>query len=78
IDGIDLLEAIAKRRSYKRNDGEWDMERTAMALLTDYRSGAIGRVSLESPQSRAEMLALAAENMVKKTEEQPQPEADTL
>lgn len=78
IDGIDLLEAIAKRRSYKRNDGEWDMERTAMALLTDYRSGAIGRVSLESQQSRAEMLALAAENMVKKTEEQPQPEADTL
>ncbi|WP_018985080.1 ribosome biogenesis GTPase YlqF [Methylophilus methylotrophus] len=78
IDGIDLLEAIAKRRSYKRNDGEWDMERTAMALLTDYRSGAIGRVSLESPQSRAEMLALAAENTAKKTEEQAQPEADTL
>lgn len=56
IDGIDLLEAIAKRRAYKRNDGEWDMERTAMALLTDYRGGAIGRVSLESPNSRAEML----------------------
>lgn len=78
IDGIDLLEAIAKRRTYKRNDGEWDMERTAMALLTDYRSGAIGRVSLESPQSRAEMLALAAENATKKTEEQAQPETDTL
>ncbi|AKR43476.1 ribosome biogenesis GTPase YlqF [Methylophilus sp. TWE2] len=78
MDGIDLLEAIAKRRTYKRNDGEWDMERTAMALLTDYRSGAIGRVSLESPQSRAEMLVLAAENTAKKTEEQPQPEADTL
>jgi ribosome biogenesis GTPase A len=78
MDGIDLLQAIAKRRTYKRNDGEWDMERTAMALLTDYRSGAIGRVSLESPQSRAEMLVLAAENTAKKTEEQPQPEADTL
>jgi ribosome biogenesis GTPase A len=78
IDGIDLLQAIAKRRTYKRNDGEWDMERTAMALLTDYRSGAIGRVSLESPQSRAEMLALAAEKTAKKTEEQTQPEADTL
>jgi len=56
IDGIDLLEAIAKRRAYKRNDGEWDMERTAMALLTDYRSGAIGRVSLETPTSRALMV----------------------
>lgn len=72
IDGIDLLEAIAKRRTYKRNDGEWDMERTAMALLTDYRSGAIGRVSLESPQSRAEMIALAAELALKKTQDQTQ------
>ncbi len=62
IDGIDLLQAIAKRRAYKRNDGLWDMERTAMAFLTDYRGGAIGRVSLESPKSRAEMIALAAAN----------------
>lgn len=86
IDGIDLLEAIAKRRTYKRNDGEWDMERTAMALLTDYRSGAIGRVSLESPQSRAEMIALAAELALKKTQaetqslaedQQEQPASDT-
>jgi len=57
IDGVDLLEAIARRRSYKRHDGLWDMEKTAVAFLTDYRSGAIGRVSLESPSSRAEMIA---------------------
>lgn len=61
IDSIDLLEAIAKRRAYKRHDGEWDMERTAMTLLTDYRSGAIGRVSLETPVSRQQLLdSLAA------------------
>ena len=52
MDGVDLLEAIAKRRSYKRHDGLWDMEKTAVAFLTDYRSGAIGRVSLETPESR--------------------------
>ena len=57
IDGVDLLEAIAKRRAYKRQDGVWDMEKTAMAFLTDYRSGAIGRISLETPKSRAEMIA---------------------
>jgi ribosome biogenesis GTPase A len=57
MDGVDLLEAIAKRRSYKRHDGLWDMEKTAVAFLTDYRSGAIGRVSLESPSSRVEMIA---------------------
>ena len=57
IDGVDLLEAIAKRRSYKRHDGLWDTEKTAVAFLTDYRSGAIGRVSLESPKSRAAMVS---------------------
>jgi ribosome biogenesis GTPase A len=56
IDGVDLLEAIAKRRSYKRHDGLWDMEKTAVAFLTDYRSGAIGRVSLETPLSRQAMI----------------------
>ncbi|OYY48431.1 MAG: ribosome biogenesis GTPase YlqF [Methylophilales bacterium 28-44-11] len=56
IDSVDLLEAIARRRAYKRHDGLWDMERTAMTLLTDYRSGAIGRVSLESPTSRQALI----------------------
>ena len=56
MDGVDLLEAIAKRRSYKRHDGLWDSEKTAVAFLTDYRSGAIGRVSLETPQSRQAMM----------------------
>jgi ribosome biogenesis GTPase A len=55
MDGVDLLEAIAKRRSYKRHDGLWDMEKTAVAFLTDYRSGAIGRISLETPLSRDAM-----------------------
>lgn len=56
MDGVDLLEAIAKRRAYKRHDGAWDMERTAMTLLTDYRSGAIGRVSLETPKTRQTLI----------------------
>ena len=82
IDGVDLLEAIAKRRAYKRNDGLWDMERTAMALLTDYRSGAIGRVSLESPKSRADMLEkalLAKQHTNKETDSgEPQENASEL
>ncbi len=52
MDGVDLLEAIAKRRAYKRRDGVWDLERTAMVFLTDYRHGSIGRISLETPSSR--------------------------
>jgi ribosome biogenesis GTPase A len=56
MDGVDLLEAIAKRRSYKQRDGHWDIERTAMVFLTDYRHGTIGRISLETPSSRKEMI----------------------
>jgi len=57
MDGVDLLEAIAKRRSYKRHDGLYDMEKTAVTFLTEYRHGTIGRVSLETPASRTTMLA---------------------
>src|SRR5450830_2031178 len=56
MDGVDLLEAIAKRRGYRLKGGEADMEKTAMALLVDYRSGALGRVSLETPESRNQMI----------------------
>ena len=64
MDGVDLLEAIARRRSYKRHDGLWDMEKTAVAFLTDYRSGAIGRISLETPLSRSEMMQAFEPNVV--------------
>jgi ribosome biogenesis GTPase A len=56
MDSVDLLEAIAKRRAYKRRDGLWDIEKTAMVFLTDYRHGSIGRVSLETPTNRKEMI----------------------
>ncbi len=65
MDAIDLLEIIAKKRAYKR-DGYWDMERTAMAFLTDFRSGAIGRISLETPQSRAGMITSTQASLAKK------------
>lgn len=57
MDAIDLLETVGKRRGYRLKGGELDMEKTAMALLVDYRSGALGRISLETPESRAEMIA---------------------
>ena len=56
MDGVDLLEAIAKRRSFKRRDGILDLERTAMVFLTEYRHGTIGRISLETPVSRQAMI----------------------
>ncbi|ROH85535.1 ribosome biogenesis GTPase YlqF [Pseudomethylobacillus aquaticus] len=61
MDGVDLVEHVAKRRGYRLKGGEADMEKAAMALLTDYRSGALGRVSLETPDSRALMQQRVAE-----------------
>ncbi len=56
MDDVSLLEAVAKRRGFLIKGGHVDMEKTAMAFLVDYRSGALGRVSLESPESRRIMI----------------------
>jgi ribosome biogenesis GTPase A len=57
IDGHDLIAAVAKKRSFRLKGGEYDLEKAALTLLQDYRDGALGRISLESPTSRAEMLS---------------------
>lgn len=67
MDGVDLLEAIAKRRAFKRRDGLLDIERTAMVFLTEYRQAKIGRVSLETPISRAAMLATEPKQTAQET-----------
>jgi ribosome biogenesis GTPase A len=69
MDGIDLLEHIAKRRSFKLKGGEWDMEKTAMTFLTEYRAGTIGRISLETPESRQAMLGAHQPIITEETEE---------
>ena len=63
MDGIGVVEAVAKKRgcmTRTRQGMEADLEKAAMILLTDYRSGKLGRISLETPQSRAAMLAAVA------------------
>ncbi len=67
MDGVDLLEAIAKRRAFKRRDGLLDLERTAIVFLTEYRQAKIGRVSLETPISRAAMLATQPKQTAQET-----------
>ncbi|MBX9629474.1 MAG: ribosome biogenesis GTPase YlqF [Burkholderiales bacterium] len=56
LDGPAVIEAIAQRRGCHVRGGGLDLEKAAMILLRDYRSGALGRISLETPQSRAEMM----------------------
>ena len=56
MDGADLIEAVAKRRGFKLKGGAYDFEKAALTLLQDYRDGTIGRISLETPETRAVML----------------------
>ena len=56
LDGPAVVEAVAKRRGCTVRGGGLDLEKAALILLLDYRSGALGRISLETPQSRAEMI----------------------
>jgi ribosome biogenesis GTPase A len=52
-----LLEWVGKRRGCVKKGGRLDRERAALVLLNDYRDGSLGRISLESPDRRARMLA---------------------
>lgn len=57
LDAVQLVERIAVRRSLRRRGGDADFEKAAKVLLQDFRSGALGRISLETPASRRAMLA---------------------
>jgi ribosome biogenesis GTPase A len=61
LDGEGLVEAVARRRGFVVKGGGIDLEKAALTLLQDYRDGALGRISLETPESRAAMLRGAAE-----------------
>jgi ribosome biogenesis GTPase A len=58
MDGAAVLEAIAKRRGclLKGKGASPDLTRAAMIFLTEYRAGKLGRISLETPTTRAAML----------------------
>lgn len=49
-DGASVVEAVAVRRGYRLKGAELDLEKAAITLLTDYRSGVLGRVSLQAPE----------------------------
>ncbi|MGB7988472.1 MAG: ribosome biogenesis GTPase YlqF, partial [Candidatus Methylophosphatis roskildensis] len=56
MDGVALIEAIARGRGYRGKGGVADLEKASLTLLQDYRDGVLGRISLETPDSRRAML----------------------
>ncbi len=59
MDSVGVIEAVAKRRGFRLKGGEPDFEKAALTFLTEYRTGTLGRISLETPESRRAMLAAA-------------------
>jgi ribosome biogenesis GTPase A len=66
VDAIGVVEQVAARRGFRVRGGEFDFEKAAHVLLNDYRSGALGRISLETPETRTQRLALHAAAMAEK------------
>jgi len=58
LDGVGLIAAIAQQRGFRSKGGEADLEKAAITLLQDYRTGTLGRISLETPDTRASILTL--------------------
>ena len=45
-----VISAIARKRGYLRKGGKPDLEKAGRALMQDYRSGLLGRITLETPK----------------------------
>lgn len=55
LGGEALVEKIGAKRGHLRAGGIVDVERTANLLLDEFRSGKIGRLSLEKPSEHSEV-----------------------
>ena len=52
LDGYAVISAIARKRGYLLKGGKPDHEKAGRALMQDYRSGLLGRITLETPETR--------------------------
>ena len=75
MDGPDVIEAIAKRRGFRIKGGSADFEKAAVTLLLDYRNGALGRITVETPETRGLQLNALA---VKVAEAETKAEAERV
>jgi ribosome biogenesis GTPase A len=56
MDGIALLESIAKKKGFPLKNHGVDLKRAASTLLNDYRQGLLGPMSLEIPEPESLLL----------------------
>ena len=56
----ELLEQIARQRGLVQTGGRLNLQKAAEAVLNDFRSGALGQLTLETPAEHAAWVAAAA------------------
>ncbi|MDO5125323.1 MAG: ribosome biogenesis GTPase YlqF [Ruminococcus sp.] len=52
VQGFEILERIGRKRGFLVSGGEINTERAAITVLDEFRSGTIGKLSLEKPNDR--------------------------
>lgn len=52
---LEALEQVAKNRSCLKKGGELDTEKAAALLLEEFRSGKLGRITMEEPRDNADV-----------------------
>ena len=53
-DGFAMLELLGRKRGMLISGGEVNTERAAITLLDEFRSGRLGRITLELPEQEAQ------------------------
>ena len=53
MNGYDMLQLAGKKRGYLLARGEINTERMAKVLVDEYRSGKLGKFTLEAPKEDA-------------------------
>ena len=64
--GVELLEAIARRRGCLVSGGRVDLEKASRLLLGELRDGELGGICMETPAGFAAEMAQAAERLEQK------------
>lgn len=57
VSELEVMEAIGRKRGCLGAGGLVDLDRVAKILITEYRSGKLGRLTLETPEMMARELA---------------------
>ena len=53
--GIELLEMVGKKRGMMISGGEINIERAAITVLDEFRSGKLGKITLELPPEKEQL-----------------------